>query len=47
MKRCAMCQKRIQQDELVGVYCGKCDHIIGSTMVNLQAEFGVALSRTG
>jgi hypothetical protein len=39
MGRCALCQKRRSESELIGRLCGRCDHIQGDAMADLQAEF--------
>ena len=40
MKRCVMCGNAKNENELIGRYCGRCDHIYGEVMADLQAEFG-------
>lgn len=40
MRRCPMCGGLKAEDEL-GLYCCRCDKIIGDVQVDLMAEFGV------
>jgi len=42
MRKCNMCKKQI--DESFGIYCGRCDKIIGDVNADLAAEFGAAES---
>jgi hypothetical protein len=37
MRKCQMCKKEI--DESFGIYCGRCDKIIGDVNADLAAEF--------
>ena len=41
MKKCALCNKPKAESELIGRYCGWCDHIYGEVMMDLHAEFVV------
>jgi hypothetical protein len=40
MGRCALCKKRMPASQLIGRLCGRCDHIQGDVLADLQAEFG-------
>jgi len=40
MRRCVMCGGLKARDEL-GLYCCRCDKIIGGVQADLMAEFGV------
>ena len=37
--RCTMCGNEKQEGEMVGTYCGRCDHVYGDVMMGLQAEY--------
>ena len=36
MRKCNMCKKQI--DEFFGIYCGRCDKIVGDVNADLAAE---------
>ena len=38
--KCKLCGKN--EPELLGCYCGRCDHIIGNVQSDLAAELGTS-----